>query len=1131
MSYIDIANDLKLNIAKIINLRTNNSFLLSKEARLELTQITTNFYDFFVEKNSNYSSFYERYLNKKNADQQKLQKNILDLKNNYNKKQTNITNIHDKEIQKIQKQISFLKSRLNQDLNDSNESYLKETALLKQNIKVIDQALDLNTIFYKNKHVSSETNYSFMINKANFASQKQIEKFHAENSRKTVIQDENDNTRLMQIKSQIAKLKDKIREIENELSQKQETLKSKILSESVILNSKIKELTSAKNKKNYLEKDKNNIKISDLQIQENQYQAAFNKKTKSIMEDFAKKLVSLDNDDEFLTKEYKNNVEDYTRNHYYSYYSCLYELNDFISKQNKVDASETRAVRKAKNKLYCLKLESYYDKLDTLKLDFKNQIKLFEDNYEFNTKKIKIEKNLAEINKNYEIEIATLEYESQKASIQLLHSFIVKQEANRSAAIDIEFEKEANNARKTSLTNVEKLQRENEKITIDYQIKIAKIKNDVDILEHDYQLITDLAEIRRTKDLKISKANSELKRVVTMLELDKNKLLNNFNLAQTEYQILIAKNISIRNKALIKEKLDYLIQKENANETSLYTNFSYNEAPFNYQIEIHRYKKRFEHLLENVQYKKNLSLAKVTGLRKNFRFDALSIANVGNFIYQVLKATNSYILEMLLCLDKNYHLENANKGTIAKEIISAVSSFQIRLINDFASLTNNIIKNRIYSVTNSKFETLHNSNIERYQEEKNQLNSNIKLIKETIAKYEDTKCKLKDTENEIIDSLKQKNANLSIVTRFTNMDFYQLKQHLKSTRSSTDKINKKISYFQEVLKDNTIKLSQLDKKFQIEDKNFEKQRRIEYSSYYSLSENTNKYKKKFINKLKKAYFASSIFIQNNLARESAKLNKKIETLLVNTFNNYLNIFNNFKKENEYEFNHTQKNVMYEFKSTLKKYVHTLNKELKAREKRYKTKLSNLKQEVAMAKKLIENADSMHKVNNKYIYSIHKEKARNDEIAFLATKRKFHQDIWAISKNIQYLMNNADNLMRETEVKYWHDYYALTSSTNNAKKTSSNNTLMYIRRKQNDLNNLPNIEKRNIAEIKKQNQDKDSRIDLIKEQSKKEIQELRHKYQSERIKIITDNTKSLLEERINHNRNIQKVKRNLDIDAK
>lgn len=1127
MSYINLIDELKINIAKIINIRDNNSFVFPVEKRVEFTAKTTEFYNYFQNLNRDYNRFVRRYQTKRKQDSKNINLTIKNLKNRHAEKQTNITNIHDEEIPKIKKQISNHKARLTQSLKDSEENYLQNVKLLKESLSTIDSALALNLSFYDNIHTSSENNYSYMINKANFTSQKQIEKLHAENSRSTVIADEKDNERLLQIRNQINDLQLKIQSVEEELAQKQDAIKSKILSESVILNNHIRDLTSAKNRKNYLEKDKNNIKISDLQNQENIYTNAYNKKNKKIMEDFAKTLADLDSEDEKLKVDFQSKLENYTRTHYYSYYACLQELNDFINKQNRIESSETRSVKKAKNRLYKLKVESYYDKLERLKSDYLNQKELFEENYNFNVKKIKIEKNLAEINKDYELEVADLEFESQKASIKLLFDFVTKQGKNRTSTIDLEFEKEANNSRYISLRNVENLQSEYDRLTIDYQIKVTKIKNEVELLEHDYKLIDNLANIRRERDLNISETYSKLERVTTMLELDKNKLLNSYNLSQVEFQKNIAKNIATRNKLLIREKIDYILQSENANKNMLFTEFSNLEAPLNFQISLHHFKKQKEHRLENIQFQKNLSLAKLTDLRKKYRYEALSISQIGNFISNILTYSTTYTNNLLTILNKCEFLAEDALATIWYEFLLVVQNFQLKIIDAFTGFANRVIKKRIQDLENNVLDNQHNSNLEKYQQEKNKLTNNIIHIQDAIDKYESTLENLKETETKVIVALRQKRNKLSVVKRITSIDLYQLKQQLKETKNNYQKICGKQAYFQKLLKENKNKLELLDKKFKFEDRFFDKQRKRQIEAYNMLAKKILQYKKYFSKRINSIY---RISWQNNPQKylaDSLALISRVERSISRTTKNFKNVFTSFKDTNEKQFDKTKKAIMVSFRKELKTTILVSKRDFRLLQHRYNLKHTNLNHETNLCIKQKKNVEKLHIANNNYIQAENAKTMQVIKQDFKLTTQKFHYDIWAISNNIQYLINNAKTLAKNTTANYWHNYYTLTSNTTSSKKEIINNAVSYIKRKQNDLINLPEIKKKNIAEIKKQNQEKNSTVELTKEENKREIIELRKKYQIERLKIITNNTKKLLNERINHNKSVHQLKRTLE----
>lgn len=1105
--YKNSSKDFYKSLLETINTPNASSFILDKKEIQTLKFLLDDYYKFIENIIVDVDNFKTKLDQSKLALREKTADNnrIINTKFETDKKKNN--EFFDKQIKEVSDQIKKCRQEENATIKNINDEISLQEQYLTNSLPLLDYALESNIKYYDNLLATALKNYDeYLINVTNNTNEL-VTKLTSEHNRLDLMRQEKLTDKLANNDRQIKGFQKDIVDLKLEFAKNEMKVKSEMFAAARTLNENINASRNEKNKNNQEEAQKYNIKISDIIRQQDDYLKKHNDKYKKTLDTFVNTTTDLNNQVHDIQVDYDRSVESYSRTNYYNYYGTLFELNNFLSVDHSAEQADNYSIRRANKKLYNLKLKSYYEKIDDLKNNYKEQMELLKHTYDIKLEKLNLERTLVEAYKSYELEITEIELQCQKQNLDILRLFIDKQYENTILIFNLNFDIKA---KKANLSNEEtnaKYKTELQKITLEHEIKVEELEKAIYALKNNSNYIIERHNITTTYSQTVFEIKAKLEKIVSMLLLDKNNYVHDYNKTQAEYHKKVAELKALQDKRMTNEKINYFQSVKPAKINLIQADVSaqINTLTFTRNKFI---SERDYNLYKFLNYKKkSTKLNELTYNRKDFRFDCLYIYHIGDSFYQVIN--KCLILEDMIISTLAPKFDNSNYLAIAKKILKIFYNYIESMLDDFTTLEQQIIENRINSITRNKYDNEvvkfteeNNLKIEKYQE----LNKNLDDI---LLSYKNT-LNLK-TQNilNLKNELKKHNF-------FTNK-YKTIMKEIRDEKRVINYIYDQQKNLLENIKNNNKAIYKLKVKINDRKNQFEKEKKLDYKSYYSLINKALKTKKLFINKLNQTYTSSNMLINYDLRKEN----------LVDLLKEYVNIFNKlftiFKTTNENDYNSNYKKIIKDdlkeqkqlYKSTKKQNVTRLKKYIKTKKKDRKNININTNH--------LKQVDKEHEYNTMILNDTSLEESKKLNQDFEKQTILFHNNIKSITENISFLRLRSENKIMRLKTNYDNDLKNLKTYHNDLELKNDIKLKNSMKSKTIETSNLDNILNKNLAEIKKDFQNEIDTLSLKKAdiQNKQKIE--RKQYQKKRLNVIAENNHKLLKARIKHNDEVKKIK--------
>lgn len=1124
MGFQNITSDFKKQITNLVYSKsTNNAFILAKEEQQEILKLIKELYSSLKEKIAEVDNFNDKYIAKK---QQNIKVFTSITQNRDNITSENKANII-KTNSALIKEYTSLEKTARDDLENSisilENKLNKQLDLYEEELKIIEAASQYNENYYNDLYQKTETKYAENIKKNVSQTNENLKRLHSKNSLKTILFSEALNEDIRNVEEKIKEIEEKIAGLEADLDAQAEHLRAKILEESVTLNNLIRERNTNRNLTLTENKENTSIKQDDINNQKQALQLRYNEKNRQITEELISALKTIDDESLLIEKNHTNDIERFTRNYYYQYYQKLRELNTFIYNLKNKDTSSNLGIFMNNKRLIKLKVRSYKEELRELTDNYERQIKAYNMAYETNLNRIKTSKNLAEINRNYSAKVLEIEYKSQIASFNELSKLLSEELNLNNNSVNAQFNIDANELRNNSFINTEKLQNKLYAITTKYKLQIENEKKELGILKYNLEFLKNKGVFRKDNNDRIYLTESQLEKVISNLELDKNKLLNIYNSKRAKYRIDLVRNKAELQRKLIREQKYYDYQMFDLEKIKLRLKTG---------LELERLSKKIQDTknliskqiwLEDLQHNRDLNIATISHLRKDFRYDNLFLTKGGTSFFAALDDLNTFVVQVHNLLRYALIRFNANYLAFLARFTIIVQKFFSNFLNSFYAAEKNSILSRLESISKTTYSNLENEITNKYNEAKLNVQNKITSLRQTISKYDKTIVQFEFEISTKKNLLTKLSAEKSFLSRVVDLKIYQEKSEIKAKVKSLAIVKRKKKRLLDLLKKQTRLLTKLRAKKKSELRLLDERKREEYRSYYIFLRQTDKLKDKFI----KVYSNDLEINPKNLVRYNydkniTKKNNELSITLQKFINYYNLVFTEFKETNEddfllkinqvkLKFNHeVAKNKKF-FRS--KKHESTTNHNRVL--KQIHLKIREINKEIT-AKTIIYNDNIRY--NHKETYQ--KETQIQEE--FKTITSEFNSSIHAISNNVVYLIMESNK-----KIKSYNNDYAVELATLNQDKYQNQQKLifdyaLYKARKNSDLSRLPKEEKATIGELNRSLSNKNAYYINEKSSLKKETIKNRKNYYLKRAEIASDSQNKLINERIIHNKKIKKV---------
>ena len=649
------------------------------------------------------------------------------------------------EISKIKKENEAKQNQFDEQIKSLNKDIIINNSSTEQKIVVLN-ATKKNNIELFDYHIKeAKNNYTIFISKSNDALQLKNEALHSNSSKRLFKFDESNKSLLDFLNKKIAESKKEYEIKQKEFDKSKFDINDSILNQSIKLNNKINALNSTKNDELVATKKAFDQNIVNLNAKREELRNLYNQKNKDIVKKFAQNLTDIDSLNEILYNKHQNEKDQLTRKFYYDnfnfdkeYFSLTNEYEELFKNYDK--KNNPKGYKILKNNLRIKQNQFEHYKKQAL-ISQNKQLNEIELAYIKESEKFKNQKYIYEIEKKYDI--LNLTMEEKNAHDKLNHEEeIYEREYNTNVQIiNQKFYIRANELRSNNEIRNKLFQKDLIKLESNYRIASELILRDIAIYQNDINFQNELDTIVHTKEETIYNKEKGLNEVITLLEIEKNKILNTFNKKNHE---LYVKNETI--------KTDYEIHKLNLES-------SYANKLLKHEIEKLREQKKeytaktglnilelqnnesLNRLLLTKNYILDLNYNRLDLYNKRFRIEKFTAlfahSTFENIIHSFTKILTSY-LDKINKIVKQTYMPLPPLITFINELLTICLDFYNDVMDDYSQILHKLFEERIAFETGFKYKNQFDELESTFNKNLNKINSKKESFDDTLANYNKT---------------------------------------------------------------------------------------------------------------------------------------------------------------------------------------------------------------------------------------------------------------------------------------------------------------------------------------------------------------------------------------------------------
>ncbi|MBR4497007.1 MAG: hypothetical protein IKP12_07755 [Acholeplasmatales bacterium] len=915
--------------------------------------------------------------------------------------------------------------------------------------------------------------------------------------------------------------------------------KEKNRKESVALNQEIKVLIDERNEAIVKARDAYSNNLNNSTSAKEEKHQEYQTLGQRLQKEF---VISISEQDEFSNnckKDFDSTINDAKREYYYN------DLKETL-KQNKLledlynepqDEKLLKKRLKIKNKYYYLRKQEYR------KLSEKN-LNNIECDYQIKAEDIRYNKTILELNKNHNIKIINNKEQTDNKYYQELNS-IYENEMNLAIkAANIKYTQKANNAKCESRIRLKNIEKESDIAETNLQKNIEGLNTEIIKLQTEIDLNTRLRDLTYQYETERYENNKKNINVSNTLEIEKCKILNNYNKRQFADNILISKavldhgkqKLELENKKCIDvHDVTIDIEKEKLNEIINKNNY---KIKFN-----HEYQSEDEQIqIRNTRYeidvlKNNLSLDRYKFEIKLINQALSTLINLSKELEAFSEAFFNEFFENIQ-IRPEYQRMITNFINIFENIIS---KYYEEILNNFSFNISQIVQDRLKFDESNKFKHYYNDLEKQRQADLKTLNNKKNAIEETIKTYNES---LQSYSNRVFNIRNQR----ELVKQKINAKDTKNKESLKiEFRNYNQKIKEFTSRFEEVskLRDSTnIELEKINIK--IEKASNEYDKRLQEiktmqsnasSAYYNLDNDIKKYIQTII--VQKLSFKNIYEFDFNILTDS-HIRKEIQnrsTILID--------------DNKTIFAHIY-DIVNEFRQSI---VNTMQKDKELLFTKFQNDIfhislrtNNIIQELTeeMDEKIDEITNKINQLENKRRNIINKydqqfaqaNNAHNEEIERINHNKqnslnRFYSEFYSMCRNEDFLTSVHNATIKGLDNDNIFKKQRLNIDALNKKKEAVVNLDQFIESKESLINHLPVATKFFVDNVSKEKDEANQNLDLDLKNARLEAYQNKKLIEKNIASIeLTGNLendmekanfeKNLILEKRKHNRIIKKI---------
>ena len=1070
-----------------------NKFIKEYESLDDMDPLTMNLLKSFKKKIAHFNTSSLEYtvlLKKYKTNFDKDAKNKLDI----NKEQIQNVNtkldvtldiIKSKYINKsddIKAQIKDAKNNLKNKISDLDLDVDFFISASNQKSEIYDDEYEANVKKYNYQIEVAQDSYDSSIKEFNDAYEiksKEIEKNYYDDIKKLDLETNRINEHLQSRINEYNKLLNKY--LNNLTSVNNET-KEKNRQESVALNQEIKKLIDERNSEIVIARDKYSNALNSSSIAKEEKHQQYQTEGQKIQKEF---VISISEQDEYSNackKEFDVLMNQEKRNYYFTKIDETLRQNKALEKLNsEIDDEKIFKKRlKDKNKYYYIKKQEF-------KNSFEKKLNSIETNYQIQSEEIRYNKAVLELSKNHSIKIINNKEQTDNKYYQQLDS-IYENDMNLAIKLaNLRYNKKANTAKCASRIRLKHIEKESDVAEANLQKKIEGLNTEIAKLQSEIDLNSNLRDT--TYKYKTDSFNNWKKNlnVSNTLEIEKCKILNNYNKRQFADNILISKAVLNHGK----EKLEYEnkkcvdvhditieIEKEKTNDlvTSL-----------NYKMKLNQqYQNEDEQIqIRNTRYDTDVLKNELS--RDRYKFEIKLINQFYSILISLSKELEAFSNVFLSEFFNNVQI----RPIYEKMIINFINNFEISLaqyfeslLEAFSELITTIVEDRLKFDEQNKFKPYYNdlekqkqADLKILSNKRNALDETIKTYNESLASYSNRVFNIRN-QRELV---KQKIATKDTKNKESlRIEFRNYNQKIKEFNTRFEEVSKlRDATNQEI----AILIEKIEKTNADYEKRFQEIKSMQAnasSAYISLENSIKKYVINIIAQelsFENIYkFDFSLFTDSHIKKEIDKRATLISNDNNIIFGHIYNIISQFRetmtntmqKEKELLFSKFQNDISH-ISSRTNNTIEDINDDMEEKLNTIRNKIGMLENK---KKNIIKDYDQKFSIcdNN-----------HNDEIERInqnkqASLNRFYSEFYSMCRNQDNLTNMHDTTIKNLDSNHYSNRQKLNMSSIEAKKEATLKLEQFIQSKESLINHLPVATKFFVATVSKEKDENNQNLD-------------------------------------------------------
>lgn len=921
-------------------------------------------------------------------------------------------------------------------------------------------------------------------------------------------------------------------------------MKEKYRQESANLNENIKKIADEKNKIIDKARSQYTKSINDANIEKENKKAIYQAQSQALLKEFVTKINVIDENTSILRKEFEQKINGIKREYYSDVFTQTkdfhHQLEQIYNATSTLDKYTNHLIR-YKNKQYLANrnLAKKEKEIILLELTKDNTIKVLNNRNDKNY--LEIDKNFAIKNLNDQEQFDNKYYQENDNIYGNDFNYTVKNANYR-------FSQQANLLRCQSQIRTKLLERNFDGISANYYKKIESIQNKISTYKLAIEITQKLNHVVLQYLEDTYKANLHLEETSNLLEIEKNKLLKEYNRTQYDYNI---KNITLSKEYGFK-KIDLENQKaqEHKKLKIILENLilEKNSVSTIYSIKREELNEHFAKIKTQIINNNDLRSSKEEYLSNLLDNDIHYLEGIVTSYTSFIDSYRLNYYQMLKILTKDVSLTEENYPYIESLLNKFLEVFLI-----FVKKVLLEIHEILISVLNEKMEYIftfkYKSSLDSLEE---QHTSQVTLIKEKKNEILD---KI-DSSNKTIENFKQKIFTLINDNEMLFHNNQLHKKKLDSTAQSTIRqTDLKIKDYKEKIEDFTKmihmhnddlidlnqKLGTINMEYKIEYQKIQKMIKDDITIFLNYKEcletDTKILQEQFSDLLKKGFIHSS--------------SKKFHSAIERAQNTILRLLNQAKNRIHRDFDHfllaakkdtinRQNLSSLEFKNEVKEFNQKYNKATFDYQTEYMNTITQhekkIEEETLLLEQMMDIYDHKLDIANK---DFQMDSNALDMIQ-QDIRHQFFASYYALEDNYQKIMEYNLHLNTNKELKYRLDKDNLNKEKMNQTNLLNQKLKKFIKTKNEEIEHLPIAFKFNSKMLNKETKKKNIQLHEDMKQAKteynlqnrhieKNIRNLKYHLMQDKFNNEVNQKRSIIREKKSNLSNLKQTLKSIKIN--